>query len=65
MDAFLSLEDDTINKSNYVRVVSNKLCDDEQLKDLLVNQFDRIDSDGVGVINETQVKQALARILRK
>lgn len=65
MDAFLSMDDELIDKSNYCRVVSNKLSDDEQLKNLLVSQFDRMDRDGDGIIDENQVKEALARILRK
>ena len=36
LDAFLSMDDELIDKSNYCRVVSNKLSDDEQLKNLLV-----------------------------
>jgi len=37
------MEDDLIDKSNYCRVVSNKLNDDSQLKNCLISQFDRID----------------------
>lgn len=59
------MDDELIDKSNYCRVVSNKLSDDEQLKNLLVSQFDRMDRDGDGIIDENQVKEALARILRK
>jgi len=40
------MDDDQIDKSKYCRVVANKLNDDEQLKNLLISQFDRIDKKG-------------------
>ena len=65
LDAFLSQDDDLIDRSNYCRVVTAKLHDDQQLKSLLFKQFDSIDRKGRGVVNEKQVKQALHKILRR
>lgn len=65
MDAFLCTNDDLMERAQYCSVVSEKLCDDEQLKRQLINQFDKIDKDGTGVVNEHQVKQALLKILKK
>ena len=37
LDAFISQENDLMDKSKYCRVVKNKLQDDQQLKSLLIN----------------------------
>ena len=65
LDAFISQDEDEINKSDYCRVVSLKVEDDVQLRDRLIQQFDRIDKAGRGLVNENQVKKALHNILRK
>ena len=65
LDAFISQDDDQIDKSNYCRVVGLKLEDDQQLRSRLINQFDRIVKDSHGKINEGQVKQGLHKILKK
>ena len=52
LDAFISQDDENIDKSTYCQVVSQKLHDDEQLKGLLIDQFDRIDAAGRGLVDE-------------
>ena len=54
-----------MDKEKYCDVVKSKLNDDQQLQRLLTNQFDRIDKEGRGVVNERQVKNALHMILKK
>ena len=54
-----------MDKEKYCDVVKSKLNDDQQLQRLLTNQFDRIDKEGQGVVNERQVKNALHMILKK
>ena len=41
-----------MDKEKYCDVVKSKLNDDQQLQRLLTNQFDRIDKEGRGVVNE-------------
>ena len=65
LDAFISQDDDLIDKNTYCNVVSQKLNDDEQLRSLLLSQFDLIDKGSIGAINENQVKQCLTMILKR
>jgi len=65
LDAFISRDDSLIDKSHYCRAVNDKLADDQQLKSLLIKQFERVDKNDNKAISETQVKAVLHKILRK
>lgn len=65
LDAFISRDDSLIDKSHYCRAVNEKLADDQQLKSLLIKQFERVDKTDNKAISETQVKAVLHKILRK
>ena len=71
LDAFLSHEDDgshngmKLSKSVYENVVRQKLSDDQQLRNSLINNFDKVDKANRGYVTEAQVKGVLLGILRQ
>ena len=65
LDAFLSCDQDQIDRQCYTKVVQDKLHDDSQLKSLLIREFDHVDKEREQRVNEKQVKKALHHILRK
>ena len=53
LDAFISQDDERLNKEDYSQVVKEKLVGDDQLCDRLIEQFDKIEHDGDGKVNES------------
>ena len=64
LDAFVNSDNDLISKEEYTEIVTAKLDDDVSLKEVLLQQFDQIDKDKDGNVDQEDCKVALTFILK-
>ena len=64
LDAFVNSDNDLISKEEYTEIVTAKLDDDVSLREVLLQQFDQIDRDKDGSVNQEDCKVALTFILK-
>ena len=67
LDIFLEREFESgfIGKRDYCNVLQVKLSDDQELKDLLMEQFDTIDLNKDGMVSQGEVKKIIEKILKR
>ena len=64
LDVFINEGDEIISKEQFNTVVNAKLDDDEALREVLLSQFDWIDKDQDGFVDQDDCKVALEFILK-
>lgn len=64
LDAFINQDDELISKQQFGEIVADKLDDDQSLREVLLQQFDQIDKDKDGYVDQQDCKVALTFILK-
>ena len=64
LDVFINQDDEIIDRENFDETVNVKLADDLALRDMLLAQFDVVDKDQDGFVDQEGCKAALTYILK-